>query len=282
MHWWSTLGSIGLLTAATWTVDGARALDDGRFPDWSGQWRRIEGGPPRYDMSKPPGRGQQAPLTPEYQALHEASLADQAAGGQGFDNTYMCIPMGMPRQMSGVFPFEFIFQPKTTFILFEMMIQQPRRIYTDGRDWPKNEEPTFAGYSLGRWLDEDGDGRYDVLEIETRNLRGPRVWDQSGMPMHADNAAVIKERIFLDKANPDVLHDEMTTTDHSLTRPWTAMRNFKRERKVVWTENNCTEGNNHVVIGKENYFRSGDGYLMPARKDQPPPDLRYFKQVQKR
>lgn len=122
MHWWSTLGSIGLLTAATWTVDGARALDDGRFPDWSGQWRRIEGGPPRYDMSKPPGRGQQAPLTPEYQALHEASLADQAAGGQGFDNTYMCIPMGMPRQMSGVFPFEFIFQPKTTFILFEMMI----------------------------------------------------------------------------------------------------------------------------------------------------------------
>ena len=148
------------------------------------------------------GRGQQAPLTPEYQTLHEASLADQAAGGQGFDNTYMCIPMGMPRQMSGVFPFEFIFQPKTTFILFEMMIQQPRRIYTDGRDWPKNEEPTFAGYSLGRWLDEDGDGRYDVLEVETRNLRGPRVWDQGGMPMHADNTAVIKGEFFSTRPIP--------------------------------------------------------------------------------
>ena len=35
------------------------------------------------------------------------------------------------------------------------------------------------------------------------------------------------------------------------------------------------------MIGKENYFVSGDGYLMPARKDQPPPDLRYFKPARK-
>jgi len=41
----------------------------------------------------------------------------------------------------------------------------------------------------------------------------------------------------------------------------------------------CAEGNNQVVIGKENYFMSGDGRLMPAKKDQSPPDLRYFKQT---
>ena len=35
--------------------------------------------------------------------------------------------------------------------------------------------------------------------------------------------------------------------------------------------------NNHVMVGKEYYFLSGDGYLMPTRKDQPPPDPRYFK-----
>ena len=34
-------------------------------------------------------------------------------------------------------------------------------------------------------------------------------------------------------------------------------------------------------VGKENYFLSGDGLLMPARKDQPAPDLRYFKQTRK-
>ena len=45
--------------AATLAATGALAFDETKYPDWSGQWRRIEGGPPRYDMSKPPGRGQQ-------------------------------------------------------------------------------------------------------------------------------------------------------------------------------------------------------------------------------
>jgi hypothetical protein len=34
--------------------------------------------------------------------------------------------------------------------------------------WPSEIEPTFAGYSLGKWIDEHGDGRHDVLEVETR------------------------------------------------------------------------------------------------------------------
>jgi hypothetical protein len=37
----------------------------------------------------------------------------------------------------------------------------------------------------------------------------------------------------------------------------------------------------NIVIGKENYFLSADGLLMPAKKDQPPPDLRYFEQTAK-
>jgi hypothetical protein len=59
------------------------------------------------------------------------------------------------------------------------------------------------------------------------------------------------------------------------------MRNYRREKKVVWTENNCTEGNDNIAVGKEDYLLSPNGYLMPAKKDQPPPDLRYFKQTQK-
>jgi hypothetical protein len=38
---------------------------------------------------------------------------------------------------------------------------------------------------------------------------------------------------------------------------------------------------NQIVIGTENYFLSADGLLMPAKKDQAPPDLRYFKQTRK-
>jgi hypothetical protein len=270
-----------LAAALTLAAADARSADDAKYPDWSGQWRRVpDGGVPRYDPSKPL-RKQEAPLTAEYQALHEASIKEQEAGGHGLDEAYKCMPQGMPRQMSGVFPFEFVISPKLTYVLFEYMVLQTRRIYTDGRDFPKDEDSTFAGYSIGKWIDADGDGRYEVLEIETRNLRGPRTWDQSGMPMHADNETVIKERIYLDKGDRNILHDEMTTFDHSLTRPWSVMKNYRRVDKVTWTENNCVEGNQHVTIGKENYLLSADGYLMPTRKGQPPPDPRYFNQAKK-
>ena len=46
-----------------------------------------------------------------------------------------------------------------------------RRIYTDGRQFPMDESPSWMGYSIGRWIDEDGDGRYDALEVETRISR---------------------------------------------------------------------------------------------------------------
>ena len=48
-----------------------------------------------------------------------------------------------------------------------------------------------------------------------------------------------------------------------------------------WPEYVCGEKNLHVQVGKENYFVSGGGYMMPARKNQAPPDLRYFRQTQK-
>ena len=60
-------------------------------------------------------------------------------------------------------------------------------------------------------------------------------------------------------------------------RPWTALKTSRRERKVVWAKYECAASNNHVMIGKEYYYLSADGCLMPTRKDQPPPDSRYFK-----
>jgi hypothetical protein len=189
------------------------------------------------------------------------------------------MPMGVPRQMSGVSLMEFLFSPGVTHILFEDVTAHTRRIYTDGRDFPQNREPTFAGYSIGKWLDTDGDGRYDTLELETRNIRSPHQWDLTGMPMADDNQTVIKERFFLDKDNRDILHDEITSTDNSLTRPWTALKNYRRHaQNISWEENNCAEGNVYVTINKQVYFVGSDGLLMPQKKDQPPPDLRHFRQ----
>jgi hypothetical protein len=262
-------------------LTSAAFAEEARYPDWSGQWARVETGQPRYDYSKPAARGQEAPLTAEYQAIYEASIADQKLGGQGLDPGLKCIPMGMPRQMSGFFPFEFVVTPAVTYMLFEYSTYTTRRIYTDGRDWPAQIEPTFAGYSIGKWIDEDHDGKYDVLEVETRGFMGPRVYDPSGTPLHEDNESVIKERFSLDKADPSQLRLEMTTHDHALTKPWSVAKTFRRLPKVFWTENTCTLGNDHVYIGKDDYLLSGDGYLMPVKKGQQPPDLRYFKQSQR-
>ena len=242
------IGAIALALALCIAPAGAQAPDLSKYPDWSGQWRKFPGQGNQWDQTKPLGIRQEAPLNAEYQKIYEANLQDQKAGGQGIDPTGFCIPFGMPR-----------------------------RIYTDGRDWPKEREPNFTGYSIGKWLDTDADGKYDMLEAETRFIKGPRVFEGSGIPLHEDSATVIKERFFQDKDNKDTLYIEITTIDNALSRPWMVTKKFRRDRKPIWYTYNCSEDNHHVVIGQENYFLSADGYLMPTKKNQQPPDLRYFK-----
>ena len=276
----SLIGVIALAAALWASMAAAQVIDLGKYPDLTGQWKRPPGVGISWDPSKPSGLGQQAPLIPEYKAMLEASIKDQLEGGQGLDARVTCITNGMPRIMTFIRPVEFIILPKVTYIHYENIM--PRRIYTDGRDWPKDEEPTFVGYSIGKWVDEDGDGKYDVLEVETRNFKGPRTLEATGLPLHLDNQTIVKERIYLDKANKDLLHNEITIIDNALTHPWTVMKNSVRDRvNDKWYEDNCAENNNHIIIGKENYFLSADGLLMPAKRDQTPPDLRYFKQTQK-
>ena len=292
MGYRSSIGATAL-AAFVLMIGSAAAFDETKYPDLKGQWRRagnaglLSGGNGglRYDASKPPAPnlslGQQPPLTPEYQAIYDANLADQALGGQGIDPTSTCLSPGMPRVMIAYGPMEIVVTPDTTYILMERDHDVYRRIYTDGRDYPPDSaEPQYLGYSIGKWFDEDGDGRYDTLVVETRGLKGPRVYDATGIPLHADNETVIKERIYLDKANPNLLHDDITTIDHALTRPWVVNKIYQRVAtgKPIWFGHQvCGEGNNHVAIGGEHYFRSGDGLLMPTKRDQPPPDLRYFR-----
>jgi hypothetical protein len=262
------------------TQSSVFAFDPATYPNLKGQWFGVRGtaggGQPSFDPVKRWGTTQDAPLTPEYEAIFKANLDDQRAGGQGTNATSTCLAPGMPMVMNAHSPMEIIVLPETTYIRVDHIRDTRRRIYTDGRDWPAEIEPTFDGYSIGKWIDTDGDGRFDVLEVETRGFKGPRSYDASGLPLHRDNQSVFKERIYLDKANPNTLYDEVTTIDHALTRPWTVTRRYRREPKPLWPENLCSEDNRHVEIGKESYFLSADRHLMPTRQDQPPPDLRKF------
>jgi hypothetical protein len=269
----SLIGLMALVAGLAAAVADARAWDDAKYPDLKGAWRRP--GAAQWDPTKPPGLRQEAPLTEEYKAVLQANAAEIRAGGQSHNPQARCLPGGMPRVMIAYDPLEFIVTPDITYMRSDHLTEN-RRIYTDGRAWPATIKPSFHGYSIGQWLDEDGDGRYDVLAVETRGMKGPRTLDANGMPLHADNATVVKERLFLDKGNANLLHDEITTIDHAYTRPWTVTRSYRRERNWPWIEEPCSEANRYLILGKETYFMSGDGTLMPTRKDQPPPDLKFF------
>jgi hypothetical protein len=268
------------LAAALWTVaSAATAQDFAKFPDWKGMWVRIGAGG-LYDPTKPPMLGQEPPLTAEYRAIWEANLAEARTGGQSYNDQVRCLPSSMPRMMVAYEPLEMIITPDATYVAISFN-NEFRRIYTDGRDWPRNAEPTFAGYSIGRWIDTDKDGRLDTLEVETRNMKGSRTFDPSGIPLHKDNKTVVKERIYLDPANPNILRDEITTYDNALTRPWTVLRGYTRWRNPTWIDHICAENNEYLFLGSETYTIGPDGKLMPTRKDQPPPDLQHFTQKAK-
>ena len=283
-----SIGALALVSALLASVTGVAAFDATKYPNFSGQWLGVRlgvGGQPAFDPTKPWGLGQQAPLKPEYQKILEASVADQANGGQGNWHTgSACLPPGMPAMMTVFQPMEIIVKPDVTYILIDHGNEAHRRIYTDGRAWPKEDfEPTFVGYSIGKWIDENGDGKFDVLEVETRFLKGPRALDPAGMPTHEDNQSIVKERIYPSKTDPALLHNEITLIDNAFTRPWTVLKTYRRDPDPhpFWPEYICSAESVLVKIGNEQYFKAADGNLMPTRKDQPPPDFRYFNNAKK-
>jgi hypothetical protein len=281
------IGSAVLAAVLALAMPGAFAFDDAQYPNLKGQWIGVRqntgGGQPSFDPSKKWGTTQDAPLTPEYKAMFEANLKDQAAGGQGTNATSTCLPPGMPMVMNAHSPMEIIVLPETTYIRVDHIRDTRRRIYTDGRPWPAQVPEGFDGYSIGHWSDTKGTGHFDLLEVETRGFKGPRSYDASGLPLHRDNQSVFQERIYLDGANPNLLHDDITVIDHGLTEPWTVHKTYRRnaQPQPIWIEYVCGDGNQLVRIGNESYMESADGILMPTRKGQPAPDLSFFGSVKK-
>ena len=271
--------TLGMMFGLLIIADVSAFAREMKYPaSFDSTWRNPRAGQRGnpWDITKPMGLGQQAPLTPEYQAIFEAQLKKQKEGGQGRSRGASCVLSGMPKVMSLSGPMDMIVRKDITY--FIPLHYPTRRIFTDGRTMPKDEPPTFQGYSTGKWLDTDNDGTYDTLEVETRNFVGPRLYESSGIPLHDDNKSIVKERIYIDKENPDILRNEITTIDNALTRPWTVVKGYVRENDPKWIEYNCHEGNNHLLIANEEFFLGGDGKLLPVKPGQAPPSLVNFTQ----
>src|SRR5207245_3751845 len=113
-------------------------------------------------------------------------------------------------------------------------------------------------------------------------LKWSRDHNSDDMPTHADDQSTLNYRNILDKADPSRIYNEMTFIDHAYTRPWTVHKTYRRlaDKYPEWPEDRC-DSEGILKVGKETYFKSADGTIMPTAKDQPAPDLRYFESSQK-
>src|ERR1700687_2270814 len=110
MDYRSLAGAATLAAMVLAPVAGARSDDVSKYPDWRGEWVRAVG--VQWDPTKPVARGQQAPLTAEYQKAFEAALARKAVGVQEYNPQVRCLPSGMPRMMIGYEPMEIVITPE--------------------------------------------------------------------------------------------------------------------------------------------------------------------------
>jgi len=211
---------------------GASYAELDNWPDFRGLWF------PAFAFGS--GPAEEPKLKGTYKEYYEAELAKVAANpnyeiSEGFNN---CEPPGMPYMMTMPYSIEFLFTPGKITVNQEahMMV---RRIFLDGRPFPESPDPSYFGDSRGHW---EG----DTLVVETRNTRpGQRL---GVLGVSNSDALVIHERIYLDEANPDLLHLDFTYEDPNvLEEPWNLKHTFRRDRTWDMLEYICDENDRHPV-----------------------------------
>jgi hypothetical protein len=130
------------------------------------------------------------------------------------DPTSYCLPLGVPRLLVSPELMKTVQVPGLLVILNERNASY-RQIFTDGRPLPEDPQPTWNGYSTGRW---EG----DTLVVETRGLRDGIWLDRRGSPM--TDAAKVTERFR--RTNYGNLEIDVTVDDpKAYTKPWTVKVN---------------------------------------------------------
>ena len=224
---------------------GGKPLSFADMPDWTGVWTR-EAGPFSFDPDQPFNGLPTAKLTPKFKEELDKILAMRAKGIE-YDPISACgVPPGMPRWFTEPFLRQFVVTPDQTLLINEMM-NDIRRIYTDGRGHPPKEDqyPLYNGDSIGFW---DG----DKLVIHTDEMMGGIY--QRGQPSHTDQVETVEiwQKIADNRIDAMVwIYDPP-----SLAEPW-----FVRQRYMKLSNPNnelrirywaCGENPNNAITEQEN------------------------------
>ena len=208
-------------------------LRDGK-PDLAGVWKPS---PPYIGNLASDLKPGDAPFQPWARALFQHRRDTESIE----DPTGNCIPGGVPRSDAVPYPFKIVNSEKMLIILYEA-VHSYRQIFTDGRQLPKDPNPTWQGYSVGHW-----DGDDFVAETTGFNDRG---WlDNDGRP--ATDALHVTERFRRKNfGHMDIL---ITIDDpKAYTKPWNVTLPLTLMPDTDLLEYVCNENNKDLqhLVGK--------------------------------
>jgi hypothetical protein len=242
-----------------------RPLDWNRLPDWSGVYSRPANAGFAFDPDQKPGDLPTAKLTPEYQ---EKMLKRIEAVKQGveWDPISTCAPPGHPRWLTEPFLREFVVTPNQTWLINEM-VNDIRRIYTDGRDHIPVEDryPLYNGDSIGFW---DG----PRLVIHTNQLQAG-IYQRS----HPDYTDQVETVEIWQKTDDKTLTAQVWVYDPpALVEPWVVTQSYvkltdpdKNLRIRYW---HCGENENNSVYQTKDGSTQFQGFTFDkggAQKGKP-------------
>jgi hypothetical protein len=221
-------------------ANGGQRLTPSNLPNWSGVYTRAPSPGFAFDPDQPPDGLPPAKLTPEFQAKMIRRIED-AKRGIEWDPISTCAPPGHPRWLTEPFLREFVVTPDQTWLINEM-VNDVRRIYTDGRDHlPEADRyPLYDGDSIGFW-----DGQ--KLVIHTNQLKSGIY--QRSQPDYTDQVETVE---IWRKADDKTIRADVWVYDPpALLEPWYTKQTYvklddaeKTLRVRYW---NCGENENNSV-----------------------------------
>jgi hypothetical protein len=202
---------------------------DGK-PELAGLWRPSPGMVGDIARNLKPG---EVPFQPWAEELYKYRRGTQSKD----DPTANCIVGGVPRSDLVGYPFKILQVPGMVAILYEA-VHSYRQIFTDGRPVLKDPNPTWFGYSVGRW---EG----DVFVVETSGFNDKGWLDNAGKPA-TDQLRVTERFIRKDFGNMDI---QITINDpKAYTKPWTATQPLVYQADTELLEYICNENNKYFEL----------------------------------
>ncbi len=167
------------------------------------------------------------PMTDEARKIHAA----RATGLLGWEEPDAhCLPQGVPKINAAPVPFKIVQTEKLVVLVYEAF-NLWRQVFLDSREFAEDLNPSWMGYSKGRW---EG----DALVVETRGLTGKQWLDLGGLPA-SDKLTVIER---FRRPTFGRLEIEITINDPTYyTKPWTAMTNARFTLDTELMEFICNE-----------------------------------------